>query len=117
MQTVIASDKKTYAKKTHSVVVAKVKTEKEKIEKTKPMKFGDLDDVIRVAEYEIHKLYADMEVLRFKATAPLELCIREHPPITFSLCKLEDELTKAKDRLYFLQLEKEFILKKRKQKK
>ena len=118
MQTVIASDKKTYAKKTHSVVVAKVKTEKEKMGRTKPMKSWDLDDVIRVAEHEVYELYAKMEVLKFKAAAPPELCVREHPTIALSIGKMEDELIKAKNRLNLLQLEKEVALKKkRKQKK
>lgn len=117
MQTLIVSDTKTYAKKTHSAVAAKVKTEKDKLGETEPMKFGDLDDVIRVAEYEIHKLYSDIEVLKFKETAPSELCVAEYPPIPFSLCDLKNEMKKAKDRLYIMQLEKEFILKKRKQKK
>lgn len=115
MQTLTVSDTKTYTKKTHTVVATKVRNEKEKIEGTKPMKFGDLDDVIRVAEYEIHKLYSDMEVLKFKETAPSELCVAEYPPIPFSLCDLKNEMKKAKDRLYILQ--KELTFKKRKQKK
>lgn len=111
------SETKTHTKKTHSVVAEKVKTEKEKIEGTKPMKFGDLDDVIRVAEYEIHKICAEIEILRFKKASPKKLCVKEHPTIPFSICDLKNEMERAKNRLYLLQLEKGFTVKKRKQKK
>lgn len=117
LQVLTVSDTKTYAKKTHSVAAAKVKIEKDKIGETKPMKFGDLDDMIRVAEYEKHELYSDIEILKFKETSPPELCVAEYPPIPVSLCDLKNELERAKNRLYRLRLEKAFILKKRKQKK
>ena len=120
-----------------SVAVAvKVEVEKAEAERTKPMKFGDLDDIIRVAEYEIHELYyalrveirailSDLEskietlMLKDRATVGFGI-VREIPPITSSLEKLEEEvrelqgpkLNEAKNKLIRFKDERLFILKK-----
>lgn len=119
-------------------VVVKVK---KKEERKKPMKFGDIDDIIRVAEYLVHglnyelpaeikiilsKTESELEVLKLKDRVPAGLgIIREIPPILLTLEELEEklrvlqgpELTEAKRTLFCLQSEKEFILKKGKNKK
>ncbi len=100
--------------------------------KKKLIEFGNLDDIIRVAEDRVHKLYcalcetaADLEILRFKKNTPPEHCVKEFPPILLTLDEMEkrmiaerQEMAWAKEWLSRLQFEREFIkLKKRKQKK
>lgn len=97
------------------------------------VKFGNIDDIIRATEDEVHKLYCilcdiawDIEILRFKKRAPPAYCVKEFPPILYTLYELEEmskaeqnKMSEAKERLSRLQFEREFIkLKKRmKQKK
>lgn len=115
-----------------------VKVEKEKTERKMPMKFGDLDDIIRVAEYRVHELYhvlpaemrtilskveSELEILKLKDRVPAGFgIVKETPPILFTIEELEEklrviqgpELTEAKKRFKFLMDEKDFVLQKNK---
>lgn len=96
------------------------------------IRFGNIDDIIRATEDEVHKLYCilcdiawDLEILRFKKRAPSVYCVKEFPPILYTLEELEEkanterqEMVWAKKRLSRLQFEREFIkLKKRMEQK
>ncbi len=118
-----------------------VKVEKKMEERKTLMKFGDIDDIIRVMESLVNELRdelpveirtilskteSELEVLKLKDRVPAGFgIVRETPPILLTLEELEKklrvlqgpELTEMKKRLSYLRSEKEFILKEKTNKK